>query len=74
MSKIPFNTLLLELENTLKRKKETGNSQNPLDDEVSAIISVYRHGRKDYQDTAKKFLIAFMVNAGYVKNKSSIGE
>lgn len=73
MSKVPLDKLLNDLEKTIRHKWESGNEQRPLDDEVLAMISVYRHGGHDYKKTAKKWLMKFLVNAGYVKGIRSIG-
>lgn len=72
MQKIHLNDLITELELVIQRKRDTGNEQKVVDNEVLAFISIYRHGSNEYKKMAKKWLTAFLVNAGFVKNKRLI--
>lgn len=71
MEKIKLSVLIRELENDIKSKDDGLNSQS-IDKEILAIISIYRHGRKDYKNTVTKWLTVFLANAGYVKGVRSI--
>lgn len=70
--KVKLSTLIKELEHCIKEKHRTGNSQYPIDNEVMAFISLYRHGSAECHDMAKEWLIAFLIDADFVKGKRSI--
>ena len=72
MQKIHLDDLITKLELVIQRKRDTGNEQKVVDNEVLAYISLYRHGSNEYKKMAKKCLITFLVNAGFVKNKRFI--
>lgn len=73
MSKVDFIDLIKQLEIDIKRKHDLNQSQD-IDKELTAWISVLRHGSKPYKQQAKSHLKQFFVNAGYVKGIRRIGE
>lgn len=69
---VEFDDLVKELEELIKKKHETNQSQD-IDGELLAWVSVYKNGSKVYSRQAKKHLKSFFVNAGFVKGIRSIG-
>lgn len=66
-----FDDLIKEVQEVIIRKNDGLNHQ-AIDEEISAFISVYKHGSEQYKEYAKKLLTEFLVNANFVKNKRSI--
>lgn len=70
--RVKLTELISRLEKDIARKKELNQSQD-IDKELTAWISVYRHGSEFYKKQAESHLKQFFVNAGYIKGIRSIG-
>jgi len=70
--KVKLTELISRLEKDIAYKKELNQSQD-INKELTAWISVYRHGSESYKQQAERYLKQFFVNAGYVKGIRSIG-
>lgn len=69
--KIHFDDLIKEVQEVIIRKNDGLNHQ-AIDEEISAFISVYKHGAKQYKEYAKKWLTQFFIDAQFVRNKRDI--